>query len=550
MTEKIKRLEISGIPIIHEIARRIGIRDIITKFIPTHGNEKFPTVDSLIVLLYNLAKGREPLYKINDWVFKHDGRCFEHFPEEEINDDALGRALDKLYHADRATMMTEIVVKMIKIFELDLEQFHNDSTTVKAYGKYPEKTPGGFELKRGHSKDHRPDLKQLMFSLSVSADGFVPVHYKAYPGNRTDDSTHIETWEMIKKISNKSDFTYVADSKVCTRKQLDYIVKNGGRIITIIPETWKEGSDVRKELREGKKISRKKIWRKKTGSFMDEYEYFSLISRKIQTKEGYTVYWIYSNRKNERDKEAREKKLLNTEKYLGRIISKMNTRNLKKKEQIENAIGEVFKKYSTEKFYHVEINEVKEEEKKQIGLGRPGKNTRYRQIVRHIYTLAWGRNKEELKNASNGDGVFPLLSTDSSIDALEALKAYKYQPRLEKRFTQFKSIHAAAPLLFKRVHRIESVMFLFFLSLMIQALIEREIRLKMSERKVKSLPIYPEGRETVAPTTSKILDQFEGISSYKIMGGKETKEFRDDLNPLQEQLLHFMGISSPRYWAL
>ena len=275
-----------------------------------------------------------------------------------------------------------------------------------------------------------------------------------------------------------------------------------------------------------------------------------MLSSKVKTKDGYTVYWIYSNKKNKRDKEIREKKLKNTEKKLTRLTSKMNTRNLKTEEQIRNSVDEIFKKYGTEKFYHVEINQVKEEETKQVGRGRPGKNTRYRKVVGHIYTLSWIRNKQELKNANNADGVFPLLSTDSSIGALEALKAYKCQPRLEKRFTQFKSVHAAAPLLFKRVHRIESIMFLFFLSLMIQALIEREVRLKMLEHKVESLPIYPEGREAVAPTTSKILEQFNGVSSYKIMGGKKTKEFKDDLNPLQEQLLGFMGISSSKYWTL
>ena len=43
----------------------------------------------------------------------------------------------------------------------------------------------------GHNKDHRPDLKQLVYSLAVTADGAVPVHYKTYDGNTSDDKTHI-----------------------------------------------------------------------------------------------------------------------------------------------------------------------------------------------------------------------------------------------------------------------------------------------------------------------------------------------------------------------
>ena len=80
------------------------------------------------------------------------------------------------------------------------------------------------------------------------------------PGNRTDDTTHIETWKVLGKISKRNDFIYVADSKVCTRKQLNYITRKGGRIISIVPKTWKLGKDIREELSQGKKVRREQIW--------------------------------------------------------------------------------------------------------------------------------------------------------------------------------------------------------------------------------------------------------------------------------------------------
>jgi transposase len=98
---------------------------------------------------------------------------------------------------------------------------------------YLGRTRTGAELKKEHSRNHRPDLKQLVFSLSVCADGGVPVHHKVYPGNRTDDTPHIETWKTIRKITSQPDFLYVADSKLCTDEQLSYIVTQGGRAITL-----------------------------------------------------------------------------------------------------------------------------------------------------------------------------------------------------------------------------------------------------------------------------------------------------------------------------
>ncbi len=84
---------------------------------------------------------------------------------------------------------------------------------------------------------------------------------------------------------------------------------------------------------------------------------------------------------------------------------------------------------------------------------------------------------------------------------------------------------------------------------MIQAIIEREVRLKMKEWGIKTLPIYPESKEAYHPTTSKILDAFDGISSYQVRMGQTTKEFRDSLTKTQEQILNLLRISSDYYWG-
>ncbi len=84
---------------------------------------------------------------------------------------------------------------------------------------------------------------------------------------------------------------------------------------------------------------------------------------------------------------------------------------------------------------------------------------------------------------------------------------------------EFKSVHEAAPLLFKKIERVEGIMSLFFLSLMIQAIIEREVRLKMKKWDIETLPIYQEFRDAFHPTTSKILSVFEGISSISSKNG-------------------------------
>ena len=78
-------------------------------------------------------------------------------------------------------------------------------------------------IAHGHNKDHRQDLKQLLWTLTVSADHSVPVHYKALDGNTADTDTHMLMWDSLRRIAGTSDFIYVADSKLCTRENMNHI---------------------------------------------------------------------------------------------------------------------------------------------------------------------------------------------------------------------------------------------------------------------------------------------------------------------------------------
>lgn len=547
----LKRLQVGGLPLIHAIIKRMRLKEILYKYIAAHGNEDIPAVETLMLLIYNLILGKYPLYELQEWVESIDFSCIsnEAYENVKFNDDRFGRVLEKLYLVDRASLMTELVVEFVKEFNIALQRVSNDSTTIKAFGKYPGKTITGLELKRGNSKDHRPDLKQLVFSLSVAGDGAVPIHYKCYPGNVTDDKTHIETWNTLRQITGCSDFLYVADSKLCTDEQLSYIVNQGGRVVTIIPETWNEVESFKEQLRKTKK-AKDIIWRRRKPGSDDQKEYFSAFRGDyVTTKRGYRVHWIYSSEKRKRDRQSREKHLKKVEQSLAVLNGKINKRGLKTKKKIEEAVQQIIEEHKLEDFFHISIGTITERCKVQIGSGRPGKNTQYKTCVNRLFTLSWTQKKQALKQEAQTDGVFPLLCTDKALKAKQVLKAYKYQPRLEKRFSQFKTVHNAAPLLFKKIERIEANMFGFFIALIVQALLEREVRIKMKENKIETIRVYPEQREADHPTTSKIIDRFESISTYKIIeNSKIVEAFKDSLNDDQKLILSLLNIEENKYW--
>ena len=183
--------------------------------------------------------------------------------------------------------------------------------------------------------------------------------------------------------------------------------------------------------------------------------------------------------------------------------------------------------------------------------GRPsGEKARYRIKKKPYYSLQWERNLHVLKAERRVDGVFPLLCTDHTLGPREVLKAWKYQPRLEKRFEQFKHVHRAAPLLLKKIERVEANMFIFFVALMVQALLEREIPKGLSRQKKGPLKLYPEDRDALHPTTSQILKTFAGISSYAIEADRvRVEEYRDDLKPVQREVMALLDIDEERFWG-
>ena len=105
------------------------------------------------------------------------------------------------------------------------------------------------------------------------------------------------------------------------------------------------------------------------------------------------------------------------------------------------------------------------------------------------------------------------------------------------------------PVLFKNVERIEAFLFLYFIAMIIQALIERDIRINMEKRDIASIPIYPEGRECSSPTAYRILSMFDNILlNHILIDGMEIKKIHTDLTEMQKRILWLLDITEEEFW--
>jgi len=91
---------------------------------------------------------------------------------------------------------------------------------------------------------------------------------------------------------------------------------------------------------------------------------------------------------------------------------------------------------------------------------------------------------------------------------------------LERRHEQLKTGLLVAPMWLKSVTRIEPSLFLFFVALLVRALIEREIRLRMKDTDLTTLPIYPEDRDCPAPSAERILDIFATVQRHDLVDAR------------------------------
>ncbi len=552
MEKKLQRFEVGGLPLIRNVIRQLHLREVLADELEVSGREHINPVDALVLLVTNMAVAKDPLYELADWVGSLDWRPlgFPRKPKGRFTDDRFGRALDKLYEADRASLQTRLVLHVVRAFDVHFDRIHNDSTSVKACGRIPGRTRTGLELRRGYSKDYRPDLKQLIFTLSISADGAVPIHHHIYSGNRNDETTHIETWNTLRQLHGRSDFLYVADCKLCTRAQLAHIVGEGGRAITVVPQGLNEARAFIETLRTAP-VPKKSIWRRPKPNDESMTEYFSVFEGDCRLAHGgYPVYWFHSSEKRKRDRYSREQRLNKAEQALVELTTKLNTRRLCKQKAIRKAVKGILDKHHAQPFLNVRIITRIERTRLRPRGRPPGQKAHYRIRQKVYYGLRWERDRRALQAESRVDGVFPLLCTDPNITPIQVLKAWKYQPRLEKRFEQFKHVHRAAPLLFKKIERVEANMFIFFVALIIQALLERQIRQALSKNKRKPLKLYPEDREAPHPTTSQVLKTFAGISRYAIVDKEgHTQEYKDELKPVHRAVLKIVGMSESQFWG-
>lgn len=559
---ELRSYDIGALPLLRRIFERIQLERILREHLPKDDpRTELATVPALLVLVANLLLAREPVYGVGEWAALFPPDLLGLRPQDlpRLHDDRLGRCLDRMFEGIGPTLIMAVVRRVIQEFQVSLDELHNDSTTVSFYGAYDEAAQEGEQRGRpthaitwGHSKARRPDLKQLLYILTVTSDGNVPVHFSSASGNTVDDRTHIATWDLLYELIGGADFLYVADCKLASSENLAHIAVRGGRFVTVLPRGRAEDVAFRQRLHATPSVV---TWTllyalaDDHGNLVDE---LSVCGDEHVQAEGYRLLWYHSTRKAEQDAAGRARSIQRATEALGDLRDRLQgpRTRFRERAKVDRAVAEILADAEANRWLLVQIEEQEEATFRQATRGRPGEQTKYLKQVRLRYTLTWKLNLEALSEAEREDGVFPLLTNDRKLSATEVLRAYKRQPLLEKRFSQFKTDFAVAPVYLKNVSRIQGLLAAYFFALLVQTLLERELRQAMARAGEESLPLYPEDRPCARPTTHRLIEVFASIQRHEVrLGGGEPQVMVTQLTKVQHTIIRLLDLD-PRTYGL
>jgi transposase len=536
-------------PIIEHFLDKLRIADLIATYIPQDHRCKLPIDRTLNLLIHNILTTPSPLYAFADWLAPLDETSLGLPPGHGawVHDDRLGQALERFYRGRHKDVFFHLALRAIKTFGLQCSQIHQDTTTVTFCGQYASwQAPE--ELTHGHNKDHRPDLKQLVLGLSVTADGAVPLTHQVYAGNQTDDRLHPDNHQRLRRLLQRADFVYVADCKLATQDNLHRLAGCGGRFVSVMPRTWKEDIAFRRLVRQNQIQWSHLLSRKNNRRPDSQTDHYYLAQGQYQAG-GYRLLWIRSTQKAQQDIQSRNQRIAKSLEALQALQARLNTYQLKRHQTIEQAIQNILQERHTQGLIGYQIHSHRQSRKRFSRPGRPKASQKGQLVWQSYFSLSFALDRQVVDEEALTDGVFPIITNLEPDDycAKRVLEIYKFQPFLEKRHSQLKTWQEITPVLLKKDERVVAYLHMHVMALMVATLIERELRRAMRQQALSTLPLYPEARPCRYPTLFDIVRLFAGVERYEVTCAEQVTLFPAELTPLQQQVLDLLKVPASLY---
>ncbi|MGH8519705.1 MAG: IS1634 family transposase, partial [Panacagrimonas sp.] len=182
------------------------------------GRERVPwSAIATILVIARLCEPASELHIAEDWYRRTALDDLLGVPAERINDDRLYRALDRLLPHKRA-LEAHLKERLGALFGLDYELLLYDVTSTYFEGQ----AEANALARRGYSRDHRPDCKQVCIGLVVTCEG-VPLGYEVFAGNRADVTTVEEIVTTMERRYGAARRVWVMDRGMTSAENIAWL---------------------------------------------------------------------------------------------------------------------------------------------------------------------------------------------------------------------------------------------------------------------------------------------------------------------------------------
>lgn len=432
-----KSREAGPVHVGYQFWRRLGLDAILEQAGLSEGARRLSLAMTLNRLIHPTSELAMP-----DWIRTTALPDILGVDFHELAEDALYRNLDKL-HEHRVAIETALAERERSLFGLDQTVFLYDVTSTYFEGR----AMANAKAKRGYSRDHRGDCKQVLVGLAVNRDGF-PLAHEVFAGNRHDSTTLEEMLEALDgRVGLRPEQTVVVDRGMAGKGNLEQIRARG--LHYLVAEPYAERKDWVAEFQDNGEFATVE----REPSPRNPFQKKSTIQVKMRRVGGETHVLCLSSERKQKDRairELHEKRLLADLEKLKKRVGKGKGKGTKPAE-VRESIGRLKERYSrVARYYRMEYDEANK-------------------------SFAYHLEESKRAEAEQLDGSYLLKTDREDLSADEAWRIYILLTRAEAAFRALKSPLAERPIFHHKECRVEAHIFLCVLAYHLLTAIEKTL---------------------------------------------------------------------------
>ena len=550
---------IADIPLLKHILHEVLEYDqLLDQIDPPHGNWQGLSLGKTLVtwLTHILSEGNHYMSHVQDWVGQAPhlwtGLWGQAVRPLDVSDDRLAEVARRLSLAEVwEPLEQKITQRMVRVYALPTEQVRLDTTTAKVYG--------GNDLsvlfQRGHSKDHRPDLRQLKVMLAALDPLGVLVGADVVPGNTADDGLYVPMIARLRATLPDKGMLYIGDCKMGALATRAYVVRTGNSYLMPLAQVGDLPEQLERWIDDAVrgKVHLQPILDVDGETHLGEaYEHHRQVTATTETE---TLKWnervliVHSTAYAKAAVKNLHQRLTQAQTELNALTPPRGRgqRQFTDEAELQAAVDTILKRYDVIGLLTVELQ--RETECRAV---RAYRNASARNAERHRYVVKVKENRVQLRKLEPRLGwrVYVTNTPARKLPLKQAILAYRDEWLVERNCARLKGrALSLAPLWVRRDDHALGLTRLLTLAARVLALAEYQVRRALAQDDRTLLGLYPgqPTRATTQPTTERLLQAFKIVSLTLVQKGAQIFYLLTPLSDLQRAILHDLGCPSNLY---